>query len=141
MQPGVISQVCFKFVSWYRWPKSKFNHHAHKTVTYVVWTNQFDVGNLGKSRTLTLGCSYLFELHDVYFTEFCSTRGPKELLSTWKNSSFGLHDKPDWFCYSSNNQIYSYCYKQSSVWWKKNSELYIILSKQHGILPLKVLAN
>lgn len=24
---------------------------------------------------------------------------------------------------------------------KKNSELYIILSKQHGILPLKVLAN
>lgn len=24
---------------------------------------------------------------------------------------------------------------------KKNSELYIILSKQHGLLPLKVLAN
>ena len=97
-------------------PKASLTmHHAHKTVTYVVWTNQFDVGNLGKSRTLTLGCSYLFELHDVYFTEFCSTRGPKELLSTWKNSSFGLHDKPDWFCYSSNNQIYSYCYKQSSV--------------------------
>ena len=85
------------------------------TKPFLMWYGQISLMWVGKSRTLTLGCSYLFELHDVYFTEFCSTRGPKKLLSTWKNFSFGLHNKPDWFCDSSNNQIYSYCYKQSSV--------------------------